>query len=38
MALRYETQLLDALSPSDRRALDRLLGRLMDRARSMDQR
>jgi DNA-binding MarR family transcriptional regulator len=38
MALRYETELLDALSPSDRRALDRLLGRLMERARSMDRR
>jgi DNA-binding MarR family transcriptional regulator len=37
MALRYETQLLEALSPSDRRALDRLLGRLMERARAMDQ-
>ena len=37
MALRYETELLDALSPSDRRALDRLLGRLMERARAMDQ-
>jgi hypothetical protein len=27
--LRYETQLLDALSTSDRRALDRLIGRLI---------
>ena len=38
MALQYEKQLLDALSPSDRRALDRLLGRLMERARAIDQR
>ena len=30
---RYEKQLLDALSPTDRRALDRLLGRLLERAR-----
>lgn len=36
LALRYERELLDALSPSDRRALDRLLDRLMERARSME--
>lgn len=32
MALRYEKALLDALSPADRRALDRLLSRLLERA------
>lgn len=32
MALRYEKSLLDALSPTDRRALDRLLSRLLERA------
>jgi DNA-binding MarR family transcriptional regulator len=36
LALRYEKKLLDALSASDRRALDRLIGRLIDRARSME--
>lgn len=35
LALRYEKQLLDALSASDRRALDRLIGRLTERARAM---
>lgn len=35
LALRYEEQLLDALSDSDRRALDRLMSRLMERARQM---
>lgn len=36
LALGYERKLLDALSPSDRRALDRLIGRLMERARLLD--
>src|SRR5262245_11279258 len=36
LALRYEKRLLDALSTSDRRALDRLIGRLIERARSME--
>ena len=36
LALNYERRLLDALSASDRRALDRLIGRLMERARSME--
>jgi DNA-binding MarR family transcriptional regulator len=35
LALRYEKNLLDALSPTDRKALDRLLGRLVTRARTM---
>ena len=35
MALRYEAELLSALSPTDQRTLDRLLARLMDRAKSM---
>lgn len=35
LALTYEKKLLDALSPSDRRSLDRLIGRLVERARSM---
>lgn len=35
-ALRYEQKLLNALSPSDRRALDRLISRLIERARQMD--
>jgi DNA-binding MarR family transcriptional regulator len=35
LALRYEKELLDALSPSDRRALDRLIGRLLERAREI---
>jgi DNA-binding MarR family transcriptional regulator len=38
LALGYEKRLLDALSASDRRALERLLGRLIDRARTLDQR
>ena len=38
LALQYEKRLLDALSPSDQRALSRLLGRLMDRAKLLDQR
>ena len=36
LALGYERKLLDTLSASDRRALDRLIGRLMDRARDLD--
>lgn len=36
LALNYERRLLDALSASDRRALDRLIGRLMERARSLE--
>ncbi|MGH8177626.1 MAG: MarR family winged helix-turn-helix transcriptional regulator [Steroidobacter sp.] len=36
LALNYEERLLDALSASDRRSLDRLLTRLMDRARTME--
>jgi Transcriptional regulators len=36
LALGYERKLLDALSASDRRALDRLIGRLMERARLLD--
>lgn len=35
MALSYEKKLLEALSPSDRRTLDRLIGRLTERAREM---
>jgi DNA-binding MarR family transcriptional regulator len=35
MALRYEQQLLSALSPSDQRTLDRLLAQLMERAQFM---
>lgn len=35
MALRYEEELLSALSPSDQRVLDRLLSRLMEQAQSM---
>jgi DNA-binding MarR family transcriptional regulator len=35
LALRYEEQLLSALSASDQRVLDRLLGRLMERAKAM---
>ena len=35
LALAYEQKLLDALSASDRRSLDRLIARLMERARSM---
>lgn len=36
LALGYERKLLNALSASDRRALDRLIGRLMERARLLD--
>src|SRR5262245_59149578 len=35
LALSYEKKLLDALSATDRRALDRLLGRLVERARRL---
>jgi len=35
MALRYEAELLSALSPNDQRTLDRLLAQLMDQAKSM---
>jgi DNA-binding MarR family transcriptional regulator len=35
LALHYEKQLIDALSPSDRRVLDRLIGRLLERAKSL---
>lgn len=35
LALRYEKTLLAALSASDRRALDRLISRLLERARQM---
>jgi DNA-binding MarR family transcriptional regulator len=35
LALSYEKKLLGALSPTDRRALDRLLGRLVERARRL---
>lgn len=38
LALRYEEELLDALSDSDRRALDRLMSRLMERALQMSAR
>jgi DNA-binding MarR family transcriptional regulator len=36
LALGYERKLLNALSASDRRALDRLIGRLMERAVLLD--
>jgi DNA-binding MarR family transcriptional regulator len=36
LALRYERMLLNTLSASDRRALDRLIGRLLERARTLD--
>lgn len=36
LALSYERKLLAALSPSDRRALDRLISRLLERARQME--
>lgn len=36
LAMSYENRLLDALSASDRRALDRLLSRLIERARELD--
>lgn len=35
LALSYEKKLLAALSPTDRRVLDRLLGRLVNRARAL---
>jgi DNA-binding MarR family transcriptional regulator len=35
LALSYERKLLDALSPTDRKALDRLVGRLIDRAKQL---
>jgi DNA-binding MarR family transcriptional regulator len=35
LALGYEKKLLDALSPTDRKALDRLVGRLIDRAKRL---
>jgi DNA-binding MarR family transcriptional regulator len=35
MALRYESELLSALSPADQRTLDKLLTRLMEQAQSM---
>lgn len=35
LALNYEKKLLDALSPTDRRALDRLVGRLIERAKRL---
>lgn len=35
LALSYEKQLLDALSPTDRKALDRLVGRLIERAKRL---
>lgn len=36
LALKYERMLLNSLSASDRRALDRLIGRLIERARSLN--
>jgi DNA-binding MarR family transcriptional regulator len=36
LALKYERKLLDALSTRDRRALDRLIARLMEQARAID--
>ncbi|HKU14448.1 MAG TPA: MarR family winged helix-turn-helix transcriptional regulator [Steroidobacteraceae bacterium] len=38
LALGYEKKLLDALSPTDRRSLDRLVGRLMERAKRLADR
>jgi DNA-binding MarR family transcriptional regulator len=35
MALRYEAELLSALSPADQRTFDRLLARLLEQAKSM---
>jgi DNA-binding MarR family transcriptional regulator len=35
LALSYEKKLLDALSPTDRKSLDRLVGRLMERAKRL---
>jgi DNA-binding MarR family transcriptional regulator len=37
LALRYEEELLDALSTAERRVLARLIGRLTERAREMAQ-
>jgi DNA-binding MarR family transcriptional regulator len=36
LALRYERQLLNTLSSNDRRALNRLIGQLIERARELD--
>lgn len=36
LALRYEKQLLEALSPGDRRVLDRLIGQLIEHAKTLD--
>ena len=36
LALRYERRLLDSLTTQDRRALNRLIGRLIERAREID--
>jgi len=36
MALKYERQLLDALSVTDRRVLHRLIDKLLDRAQSLE--
>jgi DNA-binding MarR family transcriptional regulator len=36
LALKYEKQLLQSLSPTDRRALDRLISLLLERARTME--
>jgi DNA-binding MarR family transcriptional regulator len=38
LALRYEGELLSALTPSDQRALDRLLSRLLEQAQAMQAR
>jgi DNA-binding MarR family transcriptional regulator len=35
LALNYEKKLLDALSPTDRKALDRLVSRLIERAKRL---
>jgi hypothetical protein len=35
MALRYEAELVGALSEADQRTLDRLLSRLLEQAKSM---
>jgi DNA-binding MarR family transcriptional regulator len=35
LALSYEKKLLDALSPTDRKTLNRLVGRLMERAKRL---
>jgi hypothetical protein len=36
LALRYERRLLNTLSSDDRRALNRLIGQLIERAREID--